>query len=70
MLSESYWPATNEIALLDTTCGAALRAVADAAPTRYALIEGHPEPARRRRWTYAELHHTATRTAHALLAHF
>ena len=70
MLTESYWPATDEIALLDTTCGAALRAVAAATPTRYALIEGHLDPARRRRWTYAELHDAATRTAQALLAHF
>ncbi len=70
LLTESYWPATTEIALQDTTCGGVLRAAAAAAPTHLALIEGHADPAQRRRWTYGELLAEAERSARALLAHF
>ena len=70
LLQESYWPATNDLPLLDTTCGGVLRAAAEAHPNRVALIEGHADPARRRRWTYAELLAESARTARALLGHF
>ena len=62
-LTESYWPARDDIPLIETTSGDALRAAAAARPDHVALIEGHPDPARRRRWTYAELLHDAEATA-------
>jgi fatty-acyl-CoA synthase len=70
MLTESYWPATDEIPLLNVSCGDALRDAAAAAPDRIVLIDGQLDPARRRAWTYAELLAQSERTAHALLAHF
>lgn len=70
MLTEAYWPATDDIELLDTTCGAALRAAAAAAPSRIALIDGQAARTLRRRWTYAELLVACERTARALLARF
>ena len=66
-LTSSYWPATADIALIDSTCGSALRAAAVADPDKLALIDGHADRARRRRWTYAELLAEAERTARALL---
>ncbi|MBI2801765.1 MAG: AMP-binding protein [Gammaproteobacteria bacterium] len=69
-LRESYWPATDDIPLLDTTCGGVLRAAAEAHPNRIALVEGHADPAQRRRWTYAALLAESERTARALLARF
>ena len=38
-LTESYWPATAEMALEPTTCGGILRAAAAAWPDAIALIE-------------------------------
>ncbi len=70
LLTESYWPATHELALQDTTCGGVLRAAAMAAPTHLALIEGHTDVAQRRRWTYRELLSDAEHTARALLTRF
>ena len=70
LLEESYWPATNDLPLLDTTCGGVLHAAALAHPNRVALVEGHVDPAQRRRWTYAELLAESTLTARALLGHF
>ncbi len=69
-LIESYWPATDEIPLVATTCGGILRAAATARPAQIALVEGHLDPARRRRWTYAQLYADANRTARALRGHF
>ncbi|MBX9607869.1 MAG: AMP-binding protein [Gammaproteobacteria bacterium] len=69
-LTESYWPAQDDIPLIETTSGDALRAAAASRPDHVALIEGHPDPARRRRWTYAELLRDAEATARALLARF
>ena len=66
-LTESYWPLTAELPLLETTCGDVLRAAAAAYPERIALVEGDPDPARRRRWTYAALLTEAKRAARALL---
>ena len=66
-LTESYWPITTELHLLETTCGGVLRAAAAAHPERFALVEGDADPARRRRWTYAALLAEAERAARALL---
>lgn len=69
-LTQSYWPATHELPLVNTTCGGVLHAAAAAHPTRVALVAARPDPTQRRRWTYAQLRQEAERTAHALLAHF
>ena len=69
-LSESYWPAERSEPVLDTTVGGILRDAAHAASDQPALIGGHPDPAERRRWTYAELLEDAERCARALLGRF
>ena len=69
-LTESYWPATSEKTLLESTVGQELRAAAAECPDRPALVEGIPEYAHRRRWTYAQLLDDAERIASALLARF
>jgi fatty-acyl-CoA synthase len=69
-LATSYWPADRSEPLLDTTVGDLLRAAAAEVPGRLALVEGSPDPAARRTWTYAELLAVAERTARALLARF
>ena len=66
-LTESYWPASDELPLVETSCAGVLRAAAAAHPARLALIEGHVDAGQRRRWTYAELLAEAERSARALL---
>ncbi len=58
-------PAVRNIAI-----GTLLEEAASAAPDRIALIEGIPDVAARRQWTYAELLKDAQRTARALAARF
>jgi fatty-acyl-CoA synthase len=69
-LTESYWPADESDALLETTLGDLLRSVASAVPDRVALVDAVPDPAARRAWTYAELLAEAERLAGALLVAF
>ncbi len=69
-LSESYWPVDDTERVLDTTCGGVLRAAAERAPDAVALIAGVPDPAGRRRISYAELLSEAERAARALLGRF
>ena len=69
-LTEAYWAATDEIALLDTTCGSILRAAAQRSPQHVALIDADSLSGTPRRWTYAELLHDAERAARALGARF
>jgi fatty-acyl-CoA synthase len=54
----------------DQTLGELLTWAAETTPDRVALITGVADPAARRQWTYAELHHDVVRTAHALQARF
>jgi fatty-acyl-CoA synthase len=68
--SLSYFPADTSEAVLETTVGSILREAAATAANTVALVEGAPEPAARRRWTYVELLDEAERVAHALLARF
>src|SRR3954464_8961997 len=70
VLSESYYPADQSEPVLDTTVGGILREAAEAAPDEPALIGGHPDPAQRRRWTYAEWREDAEGCARALLGRF
>jgi len=69
-LTTSHWPKDESRPVHDTTVGDVLRAAAAAAPDRVALMAGVPDPAGRRRWTYAELLADAERAAKALLGRF
>lgn len=70
VLTRSYWPADTSEPVLDTTVGGVLRAAAAAAPDGVAMVGGHPDPASRRRWTYAELLAEAELAARALARRF
>jgi fatty-acyl-CoA synthase len=69
-LTESYVAGPTTPALREITFGDLLLNAAKAAPDRLALIAGVPDPALRRRWTYAQLYREAQRTARALLTRF
>ena len=69
-LTTSYWPADPAEPVLETTVGDVLRAAAAAAPNTVALVEGGPDPEKRRRWTYADLLRDAERAARALTTRF
>lgn len=69
-LKTSYWPADTSKALLDWTPAKALQMVAAEVPDQMALVEGVSDPAKRRRWTYAQLLVESERIAHALLQRF
>jgi len=69
-LTESYWPADPTEAVLETTCGGVLRSAAERDPDAVALVAGVPDPAARRRLSYAELLTQAERAARALLGRF
>jgi len=69
-LTTSYWPATDEEPLLETTAGGTLREVAASIPDKIALIEGTADPGSRRKRTYAELLAESEAMARALLALF
>src|SRR4029453_6290670 len=69
-LASSYWPPDTSEAGHENTTGDVLREAARAAPDRTALVAGMPNPADRRRWTYAELLHDAELVARSLLTRF
>ena len=69
-LTESYYAATHDAPLLETTCGGILRDAARQWPDAVALIDADDKPPARRRWRYSELLHQAEQTARALLTHF
>ncbi|MGD9661857.1 MAG: AMP-binding protein [Porticoccaceae bacterium] len=69
-LTTSYWPATTEYPLLDTTCGGVLREIAAKYPDAIALKEASPDPFQRRSWTYKELLNAAEKVACQLIARF
>ena len=69
-LTTSYWPADTSEQVLDTTVGGVLRAAAAAAPDRLAMVGGLPDPAGRKRWTYAGLLADAEQAARALAVRF
>jgi fatty-acyl-CoA synthase len=69
-LTTSHVPADTSETVLDTTVGGVLRSAAAAAPDAVALVEGLPDPAARRRWTYAALLAAAERAALALRSRF
>ena len=67
---ESYWPATDDIALENTTCGGILRRAAANAPDAIVLVDANGPPDSRRRWTNASLLADAERAARAFLQRF
>jgi fatty-acyl-CoA synthase len=69
-LSAAYWPADVASPVLATTIGGVLAAAAARAPDRIALINGDPDPARRRQWRYRDLLTEAVRGARALRTRF
>ncbi|MEV4420714.1 AMP-binding protein [Patulibacter sp. NPDC049589] len=70
MLTQSHWRADTSVEVLETTVGGVLRRAAEEVPDRLALVDGQPDPAARRTWTYAELLAEGERTARALLRVF
>ena len=67
-LTESYVVGPSEPPVRDITLGGLLAEVAERVPDRLGIVEGVPDESARRRWTYAEFHEQAERTARALLA--
>jgi fatty-acyl-CoA synthase len=61
---------TGDQVVLDTTVAGILRQAAQQAPDVTALVQGVSDPAKRRRWTYAELASAAEQVAEALAARF
>lgn len=70
MLTTSYWPADTSVPVLEQTVGDVLREAATERPEQIALIAGMPDPAARRRWTYAQMWEESVQVAQALLARF
>ena len=66
----SYLPADVSEPIRETTVGGVLRAAAERAGDRIALVEGALDPSARRRWSYSELLAEAELVARALLARF
>jgi fatty-acyl-CoA synthase len=69
-LTTSHWPADTSLPVRETTVGGVLRAAAEQAPRRIALVDGGPDPAGRREWRYAELLAGAERIARGLAARY
>ena len=68
--SESYVPADTSSPVLETTVGSVLRQAATDAPDGLALVEGIPDAAARRTWTFSELLADSERVARALAHRF
>lgn len=69
-LVESYWPASDDQSLVDSTCGDALREAAALRPDAVAIIDADGPFGSRRRWTYLELLTESERLAKALAGQF
>jgi fatty-acyl-CoA synthase len=69
-LLEAHWAADTSQPVMETTVGGVLRAAADAAPDRTALVFAQPGDPVRRRWTFAGLLTESERAAGALLSRF
>ena len=69
-LTASYFAATTDDAVLDTTVGGLLLSRAAETPDIEALVEADLAGRRRRRWTYAQLAADARRLATALLSRY
>src|SRR5262245_46360515 len=69
-VTTSYWPADTSEPVLETTVGGVLRTAAATGPDMTAMVAGVPDPAARRRWTYAQLLAEAEQAARALTTRF
>lgn len=69
-LTQSYFPAQQDGAILETTVGSVLRDQAGKTPNAPALLEVDMAGAPQRRWTYAELLYDSERLARALLSRY
>ncbi|MGV8058077.1 MAG: class I adenylate-forming enzyme family protein [Smithellaceae bacterium] len=69
-LSESYWAADKSRPIIESTLIKQYREVVAECPERIALVWGDEDPAKRRKWTYAELLADTERIATALLNKF
>ena len=69
-LTASHFAADTREPLHETTVGQLLREAAADARDRTALVEGDPDPSRRRRWTYAQLLAESEAAARALVQRF
>jgi fatty-acyl-CoA synthase len=69
-LARSLLEADTSVPLRDITVGALLEEAAADAPDAVALVAGHPDPAHRERWTYAELLDGARRIARTLAGRY
>jgi fatty-acyl-CoA synthase len=69
-LRTSHWPADTSAEVLETTVGGILRDAAERTPGALALVEGVPDRAGRRRWTFDGLLEGSERAARALLGRF
>ena len=63
----SYWPASQDAQLFDTTCGGVLRDAARDAPDHIALKSGTRDADERLSWTYSELLKAAQRVTRSLV---
>jgi fatty-acyl-CoA synthase len=70
MSTIAHRPATGLELIREQTVGSLLRWATEQAPDTRALVEGVPEPADRRTWTYSELLTESERAARALLGRF
>ncbi|TSD65139.1 class I adenylate-forming enzyme family protein [Aeromicrobium piscarium] len=66
----SEWAVEGPHPLIETTVPELLEQTADDAGERIALVDGHPDPLHRHRWTYAELLDEARLAASALNRRF
>jgi fatty-acyl-CoA synthase len=69
-LTESYWPKESGSGVREITLPGLLRGAAADAPDRLALVDGVPDPALRRHWTYTEFLADTEAAARGLLARF
>ncbi len=69
-LTEAHWPASGTVTPRPITTGQLLAEAAADTPDRTALVEGIADRRAARRWTFAELHDAALRTAGVLAERF
>jgi fatty-acyl-CoA synthase len=69
-LEQSYWPAESSSGVRDITLDGLLRLAVEAHPDQLALVDGLPDPAARRHWTYREFLADAEKAARAQLGRF
>ncbi|MDH3681749.1 MAG: AMP-binding protein [Acidimicrobiia bacterium] len=69
-LVASYWPASDDQPLVDSTCGDALREAAGLRPDAVAVVDTGGPFGSRRRWTYRELLTESEQLARSLAGQF